>query len=449
MLRLHSPFTQNIISGLCVAFTAGIYVALNILGAGGGRPDSQAVTSIVNSCLCACWVVTSFVSSIIMQYLGPGITTSLGVLGYAVYVGSLWYFDQVGGRAFPIFAGCLNGIGAGFLFVVSGYIQLCYPEENEKGKYVVTAMGLQAFGSIVGSSIALGIDVKDTGSSAGVPAAVYITFIVLMMLMSLLGLLLVSPSKVRRDDGSPLIEVEPMKFKEAVKANIDAVKDWKLLLMFPAFFPAEAFLVYSGSANAFHNNLRTRCLLGFVALVIQVPCGFALQALLDHKTWRRRSRAFAGLVFVGTPLMAAWIWEIIRVRGYDRHNPPKVTMDWTDDGFAPICVLFIMNWVASSLWQYLVVYWLGALSNDPLKAANYSGIWRGVLAAGEAIIFGADSTLIPFEREAGVLFALYATGILIFAYLAYFHIQDTLYFTEDRVVVPNHIIEEIGEEKAT
>lgn len=287
MLRLHSPFTQNIISGLCVAFTAGIYVALNILGAGGGRPDSQSVTSIVNSCSCACWFVTSFVGSIIMQYLGPGITTSLGVLGYAVY------------------------------------------------------------------------------------------------------------------------------------------------------------------ANAFHNNLRTRCLLGFVALVVQVPCGFALQALLDHKSWRRRSRAFAGLSFVGMPLTTAWIWEIIRVHDYDRHNPPKVTMDWTDDGFAPICVLFVMKWVASSLWQYLVVYWLGALSNDPLKAANYSGIWRGVLAAGEAIIFGADSTLIPFEREVGALFALYATGILIFAYLAYFHIQDTLYFTEDRVVVPNHIIEEIGEEKAT
>lgn len=36
-LRYHSPWVQNLISGVGVGASAGIYVALNLLGAGGGR----------------------------------------------------------------------------------------------------------------------------------------------------------------------------------------------------------------------------------------------------------------------------------------------------------------------------------------------------------------------------------------------------------------------------
>lgn len=36
-LRYHSPWVQNFISGIGVGASAGIYVALNLLGAGGGR----------------------------------------------------------------------------------------------------------------------------------------------------------------------------------------------------------------------------------------------------------------------------------------------------------------------------------------------------------------------------------------------------------------------------
>lgn len=140
----------------------------------------------------------------------------------------------------------------------------------------------------------------------------------------------------------------------------------------PAFLPAECFLVYGGSVNAFHNDLRTRCLLSFIAVVLQIPCGYGLQRILDHKKWKRRNRAFIGLVIVGVPLMAAWIWEIIRVRNYDRHNPPTQTLDWTDPRFAPIFILFMLNWVSSSLWQYLILYFLGTLTNSPRKSANYA-----------------------------------------------------------------------------
>lgn len=42
-----------------------------------------------------------------------------------------------------------------------------------------------------------------------------------------------------------------------------------------------------------------------------------------------------------------------------------------------------------------------------------------------------------------MIFAFYAAGILILAYMALFHIKETQYFAEEEgVVVPKHVIEE-------
>lgn len=142
--------------------------------------------------------------------------------------------------------------------------------------------------------------------------------------------------------------------------------------MIPAFLPSECFLVYSGSVNVYHNNLRTRSLLSFLAVVIQIPCGIGLQRILDYKTWTRRKRALIGLAVVGTPLMAAWIWEIVRVRDYNRHDPPKVRLDWSEPDFAPILILFVMTWVSSVLFQNIILYYLAALTNSPRKSAVYA-----------------------------------------------------------------------------
>lgn len=134
---------------------------------------------------------------------------------------------------------------------------------------------------------------------------------------------------------------------------------------------------------------------------------------------------------------------MIRVRNYDRHNPPT-PMDWTDDGFAPIFILFMINWISSTLWQYVIMYFLGTLTNDPIKGSHYVGGFRACLAAGESVIFGLDSLLIPYIKEAGIIFAFYLAGICIYTYMALFVVEETKYFQEENVVVPTHILEETG-----
>lgn len=256
-------------------------------------------------------------------------------------------------------------------FVTMGYIAMSYSEEQDRGMYITMSINLQAIGAVVGGIIPVIIN-RNSIESAGVPAPVYIVFMVMMGVGAIMAFLLRPPSKIRRDDGTMVGLVKARGFVDELKANLEVFRDWKLLIMVPAFLPAECFLVYGGSVNAYRNNLRARSLLSFLAVVLQIPCGYGLQKILDHKAWKRRTRALIGLSVVAVPLMAAWIWEMIRTRNYDRANPPKTLLDWNDPDFGAIFVLFMMNWISGSLWQYLILYYLGCLTNSPRKSANYA-----------------------------------------------------------------------------
>lgn len=78
-----------------------------------------------------------------------------GVCTYAFYVVGLWYFQETGRQAFPLFgktqmvpeldtshylllvqAGAVIGVGAGMVFVTSGYISVSYPDEKSKGRFI-------------------------------------------------------------------------------------------------------------------------------------------------------------------------------------------------------------------------------------------------------------------------------------------------------------------------
>lgn len=362
------------------------------------------------------------------------------MIGYIIYVGSLLYYDKVGGKAFPIIGGVFDGISAGFLFVASGSISTAYPEEKEKGSYITWNLNLQAGGSIIGTFIALVIN-RDATKAAGVPLTVYIILMVLMGLAGLMSLTLIPPHKLRRKDGSQVVLRQSRGFLAELKTNLLIFTDWKLMLMVPAFLPAECYLVYGGSTNAFQNNLRSRCLLSFCAVVLQIPGGLGMQWLVDHHRWRRRTRVLAGLAYIGVPLMAAWIWEIVEARDFNRQKPPP-PQDWSDPGFVATFFRFMLQWVPSVLYHYYILVMLGTLTNDPTTLAHYSGVFRGFLGAGEAIAFGVDSVKVPYIIESGVSFCFYAIGLMVFAYLCLFQVEESRYFKEKNVVVPNHVVME-------
>lgn len=248
---------------------------------------------------------------------------------------------------------------------------MSYSEEQERGSFITMMINLQAVGAAVGGLIPLIIN-RNSQEVAGVPTAVYIVILAMMACAGALSFALRPASKIIRDDGTYVATLHSRGFVEELKSNLEVFKDWKLMLMIPAFLPSECFFVYTGSINAFHNDLRTRSLLSFIAVVLQIPCGYGLQKILDHKIWHRRSRALVALAVIGIPLVASWIWQIVEVRNYDRSNPPLHTTDWNDTKFVATFFLFMLTFVSSIIFQYVVIYMLGCLTNSPRKAANYS-----------------------------------------------------------------------------
>jgi hypothetical protein len=71
-------------------------------------------------------------------------------------------------------------------------------------------------------------------------------------------------------------------------------------------------------------------------------------------------------------------------------------------------------------------------------------VFRSVLGAGEAVNFGVDSIGVPYIKEAAVILAFFATGVAALLYLALFRIEESMYFKEDEVVIPEHILQEKG-----
>lgn len=204
---------------------------------------------IVNSTLCATWFFSACFGGTVLNKVGPAITASLGVAGYIIYTGGLWYFDQTGRQAYPIFGGFAEGvsgiglnvfswnqrtkrmqISAGFIFVSMGYIANSYSEEEERGKFITISINLQALGSIIGGIIPLIIN-KDSTVAAGVPPAVYICFIVAMFIGMIGAFALQPPDKIVREDGTKVALTQPRGFVEEFKANLEIFRDWKLLLM--------------------------------------------------------------------------------------------------------------------------------------------------------------------------------------------------------------------------
>ncbi|KAH6873595.1 hypothetical protein B0T10DRAFT_466126 [Thelonectria olida] len=117
-------------------------------------------------------------------------------------------------------------------------------------------------------------------------------------------------------------------------------------------------------------------------------------------------------------------------RALDRSNPPVDPTDWSEPAFGPIMVLFVRTWTASILWQYIVPWFIGALTNSPARLSHYMGVQRGFFAAGEAICIGIDSIKISYVVFASAIFGFYAAGVAVLACLGAYHIIETNYMSK-------------------
>ncbi|MBE3041468.1 MFS transporter, partial [Candidatus Bathyarchaeota archaeon] len=186
---------------------------------------------------------------------------SIGVTGYGLHVGGLWCFQETGNRWFLILTGAILGITAALFWAAQGSIMMSYPMEKDKGRSFTVFWVLFQMGSLLGSSITLGIQFHT--EMPGVSTSIYVVMIVIMLTAIGTSWLVLPAQKVIRGDGT-LVEIEaaisPMtEFREFLKM----LRDWRMLALFPMCFASNYFYAYQSAITAYLFNGRTR---GLVAL---------------------------------------------------------------------------------------------------------------------------------------------------------------------------------------
>ncbi|KAF4961810.1 hypothetical protein FSARC_10068 [Fusarium sarcochroum] len=442
-LRLNRPFNQNFLMGCLLFCMPGIYLALTGLGAGGGRSSSQETAALTNSILYGIYAVAGWCGGPVLNVIKPKWTVVLGGIGYPLYVASLWYYDRVGGQAFPLTSGAILGLCAALLWTASGFIQFAYAEEKDKALYITWQWVLTSSGSTVGALIALLATLNQTGA-VGVSNAVYIAFIVIMVAAIVAGaFLIVDPATIVRDDGQHLAVFEKPSLKKEIAGIFSVMKDTKIIILLPAMFVGEMCLALVSSINAYYFNIRTRSLNNLLFQAIMIPAPILLAYIMDNRHIKsRRSRGLMGfsvvsLITMGaTSGLLAWVMQNHVVKSAE-----SPAVDWTDSAFAPGIILYLLFGVIFACFQISVQWTLSSLTNDPSLCARYAGAFKGTVALGMCISFTVDSQGMSFRDQIIMQLALYALGICCLFYVISVYVKQTNYFAEEGVVVPVEVLE--------
>ncbi|KPI45554.1 uncharacterized protein AB675_812 [Cyphellophora attinorum] len=457
--RRSSPQTQNLISGVALFLTAGIYHAITGLGAGGGKPSSIYVATTTNSILYVLFTVVGFFGGSVLNKIGPKITYTVGLssdqrhipghligcFGYPFYATGLWYFDAKGHQWYPLLGGAILGITAGLLWTAANFIQFAYPEEKDKGRFIGMQLFMLATGSTIGAIIPFAINFHSS-SASGVPTSVYITFTVIMlsaMLVVFFGI--VSPEKVTRDDGTHLAIFEAVEFRTELVHCVELLRDWRILMLLLPLFSTEITLGLIPTLNAHSCNLRTRSLNNLIYWAIQIPSALFFSQVLDNHRLTRRMRGMTALSINVILSVLGWGLAIgIQKRLNLTRGPFKPTLDWSSPEYGWICALMIVFGVLFIINQMLVNWTISALSNDPRIAGRTGGFAKAMLSAGLAVAFGMEAGKAPYMTQTIIQVALQFSSFAMVAIVVWRAVRDTNYLVEATVIPPVHVEMELG-----
>lgn len=327
------------------------------------------MANISNGALYGVFTFSALLAGTVLNVAGPRLTMLFAISGYPIYIGAMWYFDAYGHLWFPVVAGAYLGLTAGCLWTTAAYISSAYAEEKDKGFWRAIQWTLNVCGAATGACVALGISWNS--ESLGVPHSVYIVFIIIQCASLGLALLLLSPDKLRRSDGTALASFDHISVWDSLKITGALFKDWRILLMIPTFFAPEMFFPFQSSMNAFAFNLRTRTLNSLLNNLIQIPVTLFVGFLLDtERLGSRKKRAFLGITFDLVWITSAYIAQTVWLSSwkFDR-SVAGPAIDCADSAYAGAVVIYMLYAAQYGVFQNVVLYILGTLTNEPRKAA--------------------------------------------------------------------------------
>ncbi|KAL7752280.1 hypothetical protein RI367_002326 [Sorochytrium milnesiophthora] len=385
-----SPMMQVVLVSLVCFCTSGMFNAMNSLG-GGGKQDHDTANN-ANVALYATFSIFGALGGAIHNLLGVKLSLVLGALPYCLYSLALWntvHHDDKNSPAqhLSVAAGALLGIGAGVMWTAQGAIMMSYPTEANKGKYIAIFWAIFNVGPVLGNLMTTALNWSNGSATAS--DATYITFSVLMLLGSVLGFFIASPSQVIRDDGTPVhLEKERGAMVE-LRGVLQTFTDRKMLLLVPACLASNWFYtVQFNGLNGDHFSFRTRSFNSIFYWGMQILGALVLGRFLDNAKYTRSHRGFLAAAGVAILTVASWIGFLVFLNVQTRDDKFDL-VDSTGAWFGPF-VLFALFGLLDAAYQGLAYWIMGAMTNDREQLARYAGFYKGVQSAGAAIAWAAD-----------------------------------------------------------
>lgn len=345
---------------------------------GGGQVDVKPSTDS-NIAVNSVFAGMAFFAGTIHNMIGSKVMLFCGALGYCLYVSSYlsYNFNQNGG--FVVAAGAILGFCAAFLWTAQGALMLSYPVEGEKGRFISIFWIIFNLGAVLGSAIAMGLSWNSDSNTLS--NGTYIVFIVLTGCGAFVTLLLKSPGKMLRSDGTPVVVPKQASWTDEIRglARVLITDPW-IVLLFPLFLASNwaytwQFQVY----NAQLFTLRTRALNSLVYWMSQMVGSFVLGFILDNPRLKRRQRAWIGWAIATIFVFAVWGGSYHVAKGYSRESillPSFKRTDVYDSGYVGLVFLYAFMGLLDSIVQCFTYWLFGAMSNDIAKLAHYAGFYK-------------------------------------------------------------------------
>ncbi|EEP76797.1 predicted protein [Uncinocarpus reesii 1704] len=438
-----SPISQLLIVSFVCFLCPGMFNAVNGLGAG-GQLDGHAVNK-ANTALYSTFAVVGFFAGSVANRLGLRTTLFFGGFGYFLYVASILSYNHNKNTGFLIFAGALLGVCAGCLWTAQGAVMMSYPDEQHKGKFISWFWIIFNLGGVIGSLVPLGQNIHSKANA--VNDGTYIAFMVLMFLGFVLSFALVNPKFVRRVDGSHVIVMKNPSWQSELKGLVQVLRtDYYIVLFFPMFLASNWFTTYQfNGVNLAQFNIRTRALNNVLYWFFQMVGAFVFGYLLDIKSVRRTVRARAGLVLLFVLTMAVWGGGWAFQKNYDRADVllEDDRTDWTASNYIGPMFLYLFYGFYDAAFQTCCYWFMGALTNNSRKLANFAGFYKGIQSAGAAITWRMDDLNVSYKAYFGSTWGLLAGSLVVAAPVVFWKIKDSIDIEED-IKFSDETLEEVA-----
>ncbi|CAO2649709.1 Nn.00g010010.m01.CDS01 [Neocucurbitaria sp. VM-36] len=428
-----SPEAQLILVSFVCFLCPGMFNALNGLG-GAGQLDPNA-SNASNCALYATFAVVGFFAGSVTNALGIRFALSFGGLGYCVYVSSYLCYNYTQSVGYVVFAGLLLGCCAGILWSAQGAIMMSYPTEKMKGRYISYFWIIFNLGAVIGSVASLGLN-NGKSEKEAVNNATYIGFLILTFLGACLSWTLVDAKHVLRHDGSRIILMKHPTWKTEIFGLWETLRDDPyIILLFPMFFASNWFYTYQfQDVNLVRFSTRTRALNNTLYWLAQMFGALVFGFALDFSYIRRTTRAKIAWVVMFILTFAVWGGGYVFQKKYTRKDTAREDFhqyDWKSNGYIGPMFLYIAYGFYDAAWQTCVYWFMGAISNNSRKLANFAGFYKGIQSAGAAIIWRLDMLNSPYMNLFASCWILLAGSLVIALPVMILKIKDTVPIEED------------------